>query len=212
MTVRPQPFKDRVREERRRSLLDAARRLFVAHGYAGTTIEAIAEAAGVGKGTVYLHFATKDELLVELMTEATEDVLRQIAELQGGGLSVAEQLAACVRICARSFLDNHELIATNLPALRDVFAARLGAELPSAAVLRQIAELVRSGQQRGELRAALDPEVVGLMVMTLAQIPSGFREVRGVTAAAADAALEQAIAVLLQGIAAPSALPPPLPR
>lgn len=50
----------------RRSILQAARRLFSEHGYAGTTIEAIATEAGVAEQTVYYVFNTKAQLLSEL--------------------------------------------------------------------------------------------------------------------------------------------------
>ena len=102
MTIGSPTFKDRVREERRRSVLDAARRLFVTQGYAETTVDAIAEAAGVGKGTVYLHFATKDDLLVELITGATEGVLRQIGEIVAAG----RQASNCWR-CSRCSMHFH---------------------------------------------------------------------------------------------------------
>ena len=47
----------------RREILAAAQRLFEAHGYAGTTMAAIAEEAGVAVKTVYLGFETKSNLL-----------------------------------------------------------------------------------------------------------------------------------------------------
>jgi AcrR family transcriptional regulator len=46
----------------RQAILDAADHMFVRHGYRRTTIEDIAREAGIGKGTVYLHFAKKEEI------------------------------------------------------------------------------------------------------------------------------------------------------
>jgi TetR/AcrR family transcriptional regulator of autoinduction and epiphytic fitness len=51
----------------RRSILDAAHRLFVAHGYAATTMQAIAGEAGVAVQTVYAAFGTKRELMRQLI-------------------------------------------------------------------------------------------------------------------------------------------------
>ena len=51
----------------RRSILDAALELFVASGYAATTIQAIAERAGVAVQTVYAVFGTKRDLLRQLI-------------------------------------------------------------------------------------------------------------------------------------------------
>ncbi|MEE6163354.1 MULTISPECIES: TetR/AcrR family transcriptional regulator [unclassified Mycolicibacterium] len=49
--------------ERRAGLLDAASTLFVEHGVAGTSIDDVADRAGVSKGAVYHHFASKDDLV-----------------------------------------------------------------------------------------------------------------------------------------------------
>jgi AcrR family transcriptional regulator len=53
-------------EERRDELINAAQRLFLAHGVTPTTIEQITAAADVAKGTFYLYFASKDDVLVAL--------------------------------------------------------------------------------------------------------------------------------------------------
>jgi len=49
--------------ERREQILEAAFRLWTGHGFEATTLDAIAREAGIAKGTVYLYFATKEDLL-----------------------------------------------------------------------------------------------------------------------------------------------------
>jgi AcrR family transcriptional regulator len=51
---------------RREQLLSAAERLFVGKGFAATTIDEIVLAAGVGKGTFYIYFSSKDDILLGL--------------------------------------------------------------------------------------------------------------------------------------------------
>lgn len=65
---------DRARQTRRR-ILDSAGELFVTRGYAATTMERIAEHAGVAVQTLYYTFQTKGQLLCEVvdMTAAGED-------------------------------------------------------------------------------------------------------------------------------------------
>jgi AcrR family transcriptional regulator len=53
-------------EERRDELLNAAQRLFLKHGVRVTTIEQITSAADVAKGTFYLYFSSKEDLLAKL--------------------------------------------------------------------------------------------------------------------------------------------------
>lgn len=59
-------LKDRQREERERLILQAAEELFLERGFYETSIDDIAARVGVAKGTVYLHFVKKDELVLAL--------------------------------------------------------------------------------------------------------------------------------------------------
>ncbi len=61
--------KEREKQKRREEILAAARDLFYEKGYQNTTVEEIAEAAEISKGTVYLYFASKDELYVSVILE-----------------------------------------------------------------------------------------------------------------------------------------------
>jgi AcrR family transcriptional regulator len=65
-------------EERRNELTNAARRLFLKQGIGNTTIEEITAAAGVAKGTFYLYFASKDEMLRALVESFSRDLLANI--------------------------------------------------------------------------------------------------------------------------------------
>ncbi|MER7985477.1 helix-turn-helix domain-containing protein [Streptomyces noursei] len=58
------------RAERGERILEAAGELLVAWGYRRVTIDEIARRAGVGKGTVYLHWKTKDALLLAVVLKA----------------------------------------------------------------------------------------------------------------------------------------------
>jgi AcrR family transcriptional regulator len=57
--------------------LDAAHDLFLANGFDGTSMDAIAEAAGVSKPVVYDCFASKDELFTAMLDREEERVLRE---------------------------------------------------------------------------------------------------------------------------------------
>jgi len=53
-------------EDRRRAILAAAAKVFDAHGYAATTVEAVAEQAGIAKGSIYNYFRSKEELFAQV--------------------------------------------------------------------------------------------------------------------------------------------------
>jgi AcrR family transcriptional regulator len=67
-------------ERRRPELLDAALRLFLDRGYDGTSMQAVADQAGVTKPVVYAAFESKDDLFRALLAREEERIL---AEIQG---------------------------------------------------------------------------------------------------------------------------------
>ncbi|HEY7349636.1 MAG TPA: TetR/AcrR family transcriptional regulator [Ktedonobacterales bacterium] len=81
-----QPDERQQREER---ILDAAAVLLVRWGYRKTTIDDVAREAGVGKGTIYLHWKDKNELfratIMRAQQQAGVEVMRRIAADPEGG-------------------------------------------------------------------------------------------------------------------------------
>jgi AcrR family transcriptional regulator len=65
-------------EQRRDELLNAAERLFLDQGVAPTTVEQITAGAGVAKGTFYLYFASKDDVLAALGDRFAEQHLARM--------------------------------------------------------------------------------------------------------------------------------------
>ena len=79
-------------ERRRPEVLDAALKLFLERGYQGTSMEAIARAAGVTKPVVYACFPGKDELFRALLAREEERILGEIqAAFQGNDFGDPEQ-------------------------------------------------------------------------------------------------------------------------
>jgi AcrR family transcriptional regulator len=80
---------DETREERANRILDAADTLIQRFGYKKTTMDDIAKQAGVAKGTLYLHWKTRDDLFLALLvrerTRVNHDIQQQIAADPEGG-------------------------------------------------------------------------------------------------------------------------------
>ncbi|HEY8378430.1 MAG TPA: helix-turn-helix domain-containing protein [Nannocystis sp.] len=115
---------DSPRGRKRARLLDTAIALFVAHGYRKTSIDDIARAAGIAKGTVYLYFATKVDLL---LTAFAYEKLRRFALLDGlDALPPRERLRRWIRatllmvadspLLSRAAIGDPDLIAAVLEA------------------------------------------------------------------------------------------------
>jgi len=85
-----------ITEENRRGVLDAARGQFIAKGFHGASLDAIAEAAGFSKGVVYSQFGSKNELFFALLEERIEQRQQHNRQL-AASLSGPEGLEAMAR-------------------------------------------------------------------------------------------------------------------
>lgn len=72
------PPRTKAPEERRDELVNAAQRLFLKQGVGPTTIEQITTGAGVAKGTFYLYYSSKEDILAELRERFAQQLLLSI--------------------------------------------------------------------------------------------------------------------------------------
>lgn len=85
-------IRERKKIDTRARILAAAGSLFARHGIEGVTVEQIAAAAGVGKGTVYNYFAAKEDIAGALLIELDRDALETMALLPADGMSAEDAL------------------------------------------------------------------------------------------------------------------------
>lgn len=90
-------------EERRREILDASLALFTEKGYNETTVEDIAGAAGVAKGTIYIYFASKEHILIALKRQFVQGMVNTLTEVIADAV---EQLEAGAQVDYRDVIDD----------------------------------------------------------------------------------------------------------
>lgn len=92
MTTRER--REREKEERRQSILRAAREVFFEHGFHRATVDNVAGRAEVSKGTVYLYFESKETILAHLLLEGLDELVGELeqAYTAAEALPVDEQL------------------------------------------------------------------------------------------------------------------------
>jgi TetR/AcrR family transcriptional regulator len=73
--------KEREKDQRVRSILDAAKKVFFSKGYLRATMDEIALAAEVSKPTIYHYFKTKDDLYFSLMLPVVDDIGQGLDEI-----------------------------------------------------------------------------------------------------------------------------------
>ena len=118
----------------RAHLVATARDLFLADGYAATSLEKVADEAGYSKGAVYSNFKNKKELCLEVLGLIHATKGQEIAEALGGGDTMEERLEAFQAWAEKTLGDvgwtmlEFELIVLSRhdPELRDALTATLG--------------------------------------------------------------------------------------
>ena len=152
---------------RKQDIIRAASRVFAQKGYASTRMIEVAEAAGVGKGTIYEYFRSKEALffaVFESMMAASAATLAQAGESVNGSFSL------CMKTLSDSIiqswldqLDMYSLVmefwsATASSPSRESFKAAFQAGYQD--LRTAIGNLIRTAQQTGEVAMDIDADKV----------------------------------------------------
>jgi AcrR family transcriptional regulator len=86
--------REREKEERRQSILQAARAVFFENGFHRATVDDVAERAEVSKGTVYLYYESKETILAFLLLEGLDELVETLA----AAYAATEPFAATERV------------------------------------------------------------------------------------------------------------------
>jgi AcrR family transcriptional regulator len=98
--------REREKEMRRKAIRKAARKLFLTQGYEATTMPAIAAAAEVAPGTLYLYFPGKQALYVDLLIEGYDLLLGRLQAATAADAPPREQAGALVDAFTEFALDH----------------------------------------------------------------------------------------------------------
>lgn len=97
--------------ERRRALLDTAARHFATDGYHPTSVAAIVDDLGVGKGVFYWYFDSKDELLRQILLDAQREMRLAQREAIAGEHDPGRRIEQGIRSSIRWLSDHRHLFA-----------------------------------------------------------------------------------------------------
>lgn len=157
MTKNSSTKEDLVREFRVREILDAACRVVARHGFQGATIDRVAEEAHIAKGTVYLYFHTKEELLKAAVEQGIQTYTGQLRAAVAELRLPIEKLRLLVEVSLKLGDANRDFFKTLL--LERNFLAASPANPDAARMLdlylahiRFIEETIQEGIDAGVLR------------------------------------------------------------
>jgi AcrR family transcriptional regulator len=148
-----------------RAIREAGLQLILRHGYEGMTLRQLAAEVGLQPGSLYNHFATKQQLLFELVNEHMTDLLAASREAIGGIGDPGEALAAFCAFHLRYhmsrkaevFVINFELRSLDAENRARIVALRSDYE-------DQLVGVLRAGQGMGRFRPT-DPQVTAYAII-----------------------------------------------
>jgi AcrR family transcriptional regulator len=152
----------RKKAQTRQGIYDAAMRLFVTRGYDAVTVEDVCGAADVAKGTFFLHFPTKDALLTEYGRVAMTELRERLAVQRGGATAT---LRAALRVLAERAEQHPEIARLTVRETMARPAAIAESSLHGRTLGELLAAIVRRGQETGELRRGVAPELAGAVLV-----------------------------------------------
>jgi AcrR family transcriptional regulator len=156
----------RVQAGRRKEIIDAAAAIFQEKGYAATSIQDVADAVNILKGSLYYYIKSKDDLLFEVIQEVHEGGLENLEEGKRVGGSALERI--------RDFVTRHMTYnARNLTKMTVFFHdfRSLSAERRALIVEERdlydlhLRSLILSGQAEGSVRAEVDPKMAAFSIL-----------------------------------------------
>jgi AcrR family transcriptional regulator len=178
----------------------AARDQFWSAGYAGTSLDDLTEATGLGRGSLYGAFGDKHDLFIRALDDYRAVVMARVTgDLRKDGVTGYQRLVGHIRNTANS---------TPADAKRGCLMAKSAAELGSTdkEVLQRVKRslqlyqselqvVIEQAQREGDIAAAADPEELALLVLTFLRGSEALRK-SGFAVARMRSVAEQLIAML----------------
>ncbi len=164
MTPRPD-----VSEERRNQILEAATAIFSRLGFHKARMDDIAAASGLSKGTLYLYFKSKDDIILALLDRVFMSEMSDADALVEGEGTASQRLMAFARIGVREI----QRLQPMMPVIYEFVALAARRESVRRIISgywrhyqKLIIRIIRQGIESGEF-AAQNPEATALALIAL---------------------------------------------
>lgn len=216
ITVMPEPLTKSARTRQR--ILDAAAKVFREQGYAHARLSDIAEGAGIQTGSLYYHFDSRDDLVDEILRLGIQTAWQQVRDALSAlpaDATPLDRLAAAIHAHTRAVLEISDYSSAQ---------ARIVGQIPPEIRKRHLTdqrrygaywnELLEATSAAGEIRADADLFVARMLAFGAMNWTaewyrprSGASGASAASAASAEAIADEAVALLLHGLA-PATRPP----
>ena len=152
-------------KDRRRQLMEHAAKRFAENGYHPTSVAEIVQGMGVGKGVFYWYFSSKEELFLEILRDAQQDLRRRQHQVIGDEVDPVRRIELGIRGTMAWLTENRQLLTLfQFAASEERFAPTLrrGQEVAIADVVPHVKEGIVAGRIRDTDPLVLTHAIVGV--------------------------------------------------
>jgi AcrR family transcriptional regulator len=153
----------------RQLLVLAAAPRFRRFGFRHTSVESITTAAGTGKGSLYLHYASKEELYLDTVRQAVDAFVAVAQQAIARERSAPARLRVLVETAVAHYTED-ELLAAPLLGDDELLGARVAAMargLQRERITELIEDTLVSGQRQSTIRDGIDPGVTAAVMFEI---------------------------------------------
>lgn len=211
---RPPSLKERQRGERETLILRVAADLLAERGYHEMSLDEIAARVGISKGTIYQHFARKEDLVIALLEQGMSAFLQALDETLTSSASPTEKLRTIIEQFPASMADQrHHLVGAMLqnPEIHSRMAElKRGMRQRWDEPRRRLTEVIEQGKAAGDFDPALPTPLVLMLIMGLLT-PFGYRRLVTEDGLTSSEVIEGLSRFFFKGIAACNHVAPVTP-
>lgn len=155
-----------VRTKREREILDAAAGVFHEKGYVASSIQDVADAVGILKGSLYYYIDSKEDLLFGILVDTHHESMRRLAQWQQIEGDALTKLRAFIEGHLMANIANRVKIGVFLHDFRSLSPERRQAIIKDRDVYDgYVRTLIREGQEEGLVNPDADPKIVAMALM-----------------------------------------------
>jgi len=175
-TTPQRSLKEKQRLEREDLILQAAEDVFVEKGYYNASMDEIAARVGIAKGTLYLHFACKEDMVVALLKRKLQAFKEKIDSIINAEGTARDKLVAILRIMYTDVVSSHYRLvfsfyhSSEIPPLLREKRAEIS-DLFSQ-ISAQISRLIEEGKATGDFDPSIPTEITVSIFFSLLPPPS----------------------------------------
>lgn len=190
--------RERKKRETRQKIFDGAIKLFRQHGFDATTIDMISEEADVARGTIFLHFTSKESILANWGYERLREIEERREEWDYGD-SCKQRVLRIYKILNEVNIQNYDFIKVVVETAmkhRQVQESEKNVHFE----LRQLfADLIEDAQEKGRLKTKFNPLVAANMLENIYYNALG-DWVRSEGAWALEEIMEEKVSIVFEGL------------